>query len=239
MTQYEKSQNYNKVLSYIHNIRFNEVIRQLKSFKNTHEGGVIKILDIGCAYGKLYSVLNNEFNINYIGIEPNQEFFEVAQKNFADNSNFTIFNSYAQDILDDIKNIDIVISLETLEHIPESICVRIIEKIKNINPKFFIVSVPIEIGLSVWMKNIFSFITGYSRHKDYTWKETFYAGLGKLDKLPPHEIEHKGFDYRWLAQTIRHNFKIIKTKKFPVNFLPASFGVSIFFVAKPRNNDLS
>ncbi len=234
MTQYEKDQSFNKVLDYVHNIRFKNVLKEVSSFSKSNPDKVISILDIGCAYGKLFGILDSRFNINYIGIEPSKDFVLVAKKHWGDKKNFTIFNDYAQNVLPSIKDVDIVISLETLEHIPENVCVRVVELVKKINPKLFLVSVPVEIGPSIWMKNIFSILSGYSRHKEYTWKETFYAGLGKLDKLPPHGTGHKGFDYRWLAQTIRHNFSIIKIKKSPISFLSAYFSISVFFVAKVR-----
>lgn len=48
---------------------------------------------------------------------------------------------------------------------------------------------PVEIGPAVWFKKIASMVTGYMRHTEYTWIETFWAGLGKLDKLPTHKAQ--------------------------------------------------
>ena len=111
---------------------------------------------------------------------------------------------------------------------------RIIEEIAKIEPKLFICSVPVEIGPAIWFKNIGSLVTGYMRHTEYTWAETFWAGFGKLDKLPPHGTGHKGFDWRWLAQTIRHNMEIEEIRKFPFSLFPAGLSTSVFFIAKPR-----
>ncbi len=129
---------------------------------------------------------------------------------------------------------DIIVALETLEHIPEPTVVRLIELVAAAHPQLFVSSVPVEIGPAVWLKNVGSLLTGYSRHRDYRWSETFWAGLYQLDRLPPHHLDHRGFDWRWLEQTIRHNMRIVETRRFPFQWLPAALSFSVFFVAEPR-----
>lgn len=192
------------------------------------------MVEIGCAHAKLYLLLNAKFKIHYIGIEPNEVFVNVAKERYQNHSNFKIIQSTAEKELNKINDVDIVVALETFEHIPEHFVVRIVEEVAKIQPKLLICSVPVEIGPAIWFKNIGSFITRYIRHKEYTWAETFWAGFGKLDKLPPHGTGHKGFDWRWLAQTIRHNMQIKEMKKFPLNFLPAGLSTSVFFIAESR-----
>jgi hypothetical protein len=123
-------------------------------------------------------------------------------------------------------------SLETLEHIPEHIVVRLIEHIAAANPKYFVCSVPNEVGPIVWIKNVGSLLMGYYRHKEYKWSETLYAGFYQLDKVETHGTGHKGFDWRWLAQTIRHNRKITQTLSSPFRWLPKTFSVSVIFISR-------
>lgn len=200
------------------------------------EGKRIKVVDIGCAHAKLFSILNKRFEIDYTGIEINSDFVETARSRYAHNPNFRVIHDSAENALAHLTNIDILVALETFEHIPEHVVVRITEAIAAAQPDLFVCSVPVEIGPAIWLKNVGSFVTGYMRHKEYRWAETFWAGLYQLDKLPPHGTGHKGFDWRWLAQTIRHNMKIIKIRKFPFLFLPAAFAFSVFMVAEPRND---
>jgi hypothetical protein len=75
---------------------------------------------------------------------------------------------------------------------------------------------------------------GYTRQNEYTWRETFWAGLGKLDRIRRHGTGHCGFDWRWLAQTIRHNLEITEVRRFPFGVLPVALSSSVFFVAEPR-----
>jgi hypothetical protein len=181
-------------------------------------------------------VLDTRFDIEYTGIERKSDRVEAAQTRYAGRNNFKIVQDSAQNQTSNIRPGDIVVALETMEHIAEHIAVRIIEGIAAQKPGLFICSVPVEIGPAVWLKNIGSFITGYIRHKEYSWRETFWAGIGKLDKLPPHGTGHKGFDWRWLAQTIRHNMRIIEIRKLPVNFLPAMLSTTVFIIAEPRSS---
>ena len=54
------------------------------------------------------------------------------------------------------------------------------------------------------MKNTGSLLTGYIRHKEYTWKETFYSTLGQTWKFEPHGTAHKGFNWKILRHQIHH-----------------------------------
>jgi len=232
-TEYEKNQRFNFIVSWLHSLRYKNIIALFEDLRQKIGNRPIHVLDIGCAHAKLFSVLNEKFNIYYTGVEISEDFIKVANSRYGHLSNFTIIHDCVKNVLVNLQPVDIIVALETLEHIPEHDVVRIIESIAKIKPKLFICSVPVEIGPAIWLKNIGSTAVGYVRHKEYSWLETFWSGLYQLDKLPPH-ICHKAFDWRWLAQTIRHNLKILKIRKFPFNTLPAMVAFSVFIVAEPR-----
>lgn len=233
-TQYEKNQRFNALVSWLHSYRYKNILKVIEELSASNHGNPIKIIEIGCAHAKLYSILNDRYKIVYIGIEPNAGSVQAAQERYQGQPNFRIISDAAEKQLSIIADADIVVALETLEHIPEHIVVRIVEEVAKAKPKLFVCSVPVEVGPAIWFKNLGSLASGYMRHTEYTWKETFWAGLGKLDKLPPHGVGHKGFDWRWLAQTIRHNMKIKEMRKFPVAAFPAWLSTSVFFIAEPR-----
>ncbi len=235
-TEYEKNQRFNVLVSWLHSYRYKNILKVFEELLVSNNGNPIRVVEIGCAHAKLYSLLNDKFKIDYIGIEPNAVFVKAAEERYQSQPNFKIIHDAAEKQLNKIADVDIVVALETFEHIPEHIVVRIVEEIAKIQPKLFVCSVPVEIGPAIWFKNLGSLATGYMRHTEYTWKETFWAGLGKLDKLPPHGTGHKGFDWRWLAQTIRHNMRIVETRKFPFGFLPTGLSTSVFFIAEPRQS---
>lgn len=237
-TSYEKSQKHNILVSWLHSFRYKYILSAIYSYSKINESRPIKIIEIGCAHAKLFPLLNEKFDIDYTGIDAYEEFVRVAKKRFSQYQNFRIINDFAENQLDQMDKTDILIALETLQHIPEHKVVHIIKKIATLKPKIFICSFPIEVGPSVWLKNIGSLLLRYTRHKEYTWKETFWAGLYNLDKLPPHGTGYKGFDWRWLMQTIRQNMKIVEIKKSPISILPAMFSTSIFIVAEPREDNV-
>jgi len=233
-TEYEKNQRFSVLVSWLHSYRYKNILKVFEELSVSNDGNPIRVVEIGCAHAKLYSLLNDRFEIDYIGIEPNTVFVKAAEERYQIQPNFKIIHDAAEKQLNKITDVDIVVALETFEHIPEHIVVRIVEEVAKIQPKLLVCSVPVEIGPAIWIKNLGSLVTGYMRHTEYTWKETFWAGLGKLDKLPPHGTGHKGFDWRWLAQTIRHNMRIKEIRRFPFGLFPAWLSTSVFFIVEPR-----
>jgi len=235
-TQYEKNQKFNFLVAWLHSFRYKRILAVFRELAHATDAAKLKVVEIGCAQAKLFSLLDESFQINYAGIEIDPNFVEVARLRYGHRPNFSVFHDSATKALTQIESADVIVALETLEHIPEHDVVRIVETIASIRPRRFVCSVPIEIGPAIWLKNIGSWLTGYMRHTEYRWAETFWAGLYQLDRLPPHATGHKGFDWRWLAQTIRHNMNIIETRKFPLSFLPSAFSTSVFIVAEPRRD---
>ncbi|NBU67868.1 MAG: class I SAM-dependent methyltransferase [Betaproteobacteria bacterium] len=90
--------------------------------------------------------MNELYNISYVGIELDQTFAEVAKSRYGSKSNFRIVNDSIENHYTEFENVDFIMSLETLEHIPEHIVVRLIEHIAAANPKYFVCSVPNEVG---------------------------------------------------------------------------------------------
>lgn len=107
-------------------------------------------------------------------------------------SNFKIIKGCAEEIIPNInQKIDIFTGLESFEHIPEYIVPTLLRSISAKSPKIFACSVPVEVGPAIWIKNIGSKLMGYSRYKEYSWSETFWAGLYRLDKVSPHGMNIK------------------------------------------------
>jgi SAM-dependent methyltransferase len=224
---YEERQRFNRVVAWLHSFRYRQIVALFDRMAREAQGQQIKVVEIGCAHGTLFATLNERFHIAYTGIENDASLAEVAKRRYGHQPNFRMIQDSVQNALDYLQNADVLVALETLEHIPEHEVVWITEAVAAAQPKLFVCSVPVEIGPAIWLKNVGSFVTGYMRHKEYRWSETWWAGLYQLDKLPPHGTGHKGFDWRWLAQTIRHNMKITKISKLPFGFLPAALAFSV------------
>jgi hypothetical protein len=233
-TEYERNQRFNGLVAWLHTFRYKTILALFERLTASAGGRPIRVVEIGCAHAKLFALLDARFRIHYTGIEIDGKSVEVARSRYACHTNFHLIHGSAVDCLSQVKGADVLVALETLEHIEEHAVVRILEAVALARPSWFVCSVPVELGPAVWMKNLGSFCTGYIRHREYTWAETFWAGLYQLDRLPPHGTGHKGFDWRWLAQTIRHNLRIRDIRKLPFGFLPAALAFSVFIVAEGR-----
>jgi len=221
---YERNQNFNFVARRLHSLRYRHLLEILREIPQP-----FRLLDIGCGPGKLYQVLDADFDFEYVGVELDKRFIEALEARYSHKQNCRIVGESILTAIDSLGDFDVICAMETLEHIPRAEVTALLDKIAARRPPMFFASVPVEVGFSIWLKNIGSAIYGYGRHLEYTWSETFWAGLYRLDKLPPHTTCHKGFDWRWLRDELTKRFDV-SIRKLPVSGLPAS---SVFFVAKP------
>jgi len=236
-TGYERDQRANALVAWLHSLRYRRILRVVDALAATTAPRPLRVVEIGCAHAKLFSLLDARWAIDYTGIEPETEFAAAAQTRYGQRRNFRLVRAAALDALGELAQADIVVALETFEHMPEHEVVRVIEAIRAARPALLVCSVPIEIGPALWIKNLGSLATGYKRHREYRWRETLWAGLYRLDHVPAHGTGHRGFDWRWLAQTVRHNFRIVELRKLPFGWLPAALAFSVFIVAEPRPTD--
>lgn len=227
---YEQAQQFNPLVSYLHGIRYK---RLLSVFATFPADKTIRVVDIGCAHAKTFGLLNNRFRIEYVGIEPDPTSVTAAAERYGDCENFRIIKGIAEDYMPEISRADIVLALETLEHIPEHLVVRLVEYIAVARPRMFMCTVPNEVGPILWVKNVGSLLCGYLRHREYTWRDTWNAGTYNLNVIDPHGISHKGFDWRWLAQTLRYNMRVAGMYSSPFGWLPKTISFSVHFVCVP------
>lgn len=234
-TAYERIQRFNALTRWLHSQRYRHMLDIVGRLQRETPGRPLRIVDIGCAVGRLYTVLDQRFPIEYVGIDHDAEFIRVALERYGSRPNFQARCAEVADpgVFAGIESPDLVCALETLEHIPERDSIRIVEAVSRLAPRRFVCSVPVEVGPALWIKNVGSLLLGYERHRQRPWREVFWVGIYRLNRLPPHRTGHAGFDWRWLAQTIRHFMHVREMRKSPVPFLPAAFAFSVMFVAEP------
>src|SRR5689334_8668582 len=132
-TQYEKNQSFNAIMAWFHSLRYKNILEVFSPLDFT-SARPIKVVDIGCAHAKLFSVLDPKFQIDYVGIETDGGFVDVARERYFRKPNVSIIHASAITALEKIAHPDIIVALETLEHIPERDVVRLIEKIATVEP---------------------------------------------------------------------------------------------------------
>jgi hypothetical protein len=226
---YDQIQNWNILTRWLHSYRFRHVLDVLKPM------GEISVVELGTATGKLFGLLDAQQPVRYTGIEPYPNYARIAAEKFADRPNFKVIQARALEAFPNIERPDVIVALEVLEHIEPPECVRTIEAIAKMCPKLFIASVPVETGPAIVAKNLGSFLFGYGRHRSYGLKGTINAAFSRMDSLPVHRTSHDGWDWRWVAQTMRYHFKITEMRKFPLSFLPACCSATVFMICEPRH----
>ena len=236
LTLYEKNQSFNFVNSFLHSFRYKVLSRLAKTLcLSIHRP--LRVLDIGSGTSKCYEVLSNTVpDIDYHAVEIDPTLYEVALNLYGDMDNFHLHAESVETWIGRFDGFDLIIAHESFEHIPPVIVSRVVDSLGKSDFGCLLVTVPVEIGPSLLFKNLGSFLMGYPRYKEYSLAETFNASLYRLDRVDRHTLGHKGFDWRWLAQTLRLNLRIIRTLKSPFQFIPSFVAPSIGFICVPDSS---
>jgi hypothetical protein len=138
----------------------------------------------------------------------------------------------------DIRNVppvDITISLETLEHIPEAELLLYLDELQRITKNTLVVSVPIEFGPVFLIKHLVKrLVPGFAGMGDdrYTFLEIVWATIGRTSKVK--RDEHKGFDYRSFCKLLERNFTVLSVKGLPFSWLPAWLNFGCGIISRPK-----
>jgi len=229
---YEINQSFNAITRYLHSLRYRNLLGVFRRFHRTVSRKPIRVLDIGAGTAKSFALLDDRFEIEYCGIDRHEQLTACARQRYGDRPNFRMITASALevDLAGQAKQPDVVLALETLEHVFADEVPELVARIAGLTPRLFVCSVPVEVGPIVWIKNVGSALMRYNRHRNYTWPQTFWAGLGRIDKLPPRLADHMGFDWRWLVAILQRNVRVRQIRRFPLRWLPAGLSTSLFMV---------
>jgi SAM-dependent methyltransferase len=232
-TLYEQVQNQNWLTRFLHSGRYAELLAMVGSIERDL-GRRVRVLDIGCGPGSTAKTLLEHYDADYTGIDNDPVFIAAAEAKAGSRPGCRFLTADAADPVHyRPESADLVCALETFEHIPANSVVRIIENVcRIVKPRVFLATVPVEVGPAVWIKNWGSLLMGYDR-KSGNFRETFWAGLYRLQKVPPHDISHQGFDWRWLAYTMHSNAPLHELRSMPARFIPRSLAPTMLMVSRP------
>jgi SAM-dependent methyltransferase len=231
---YEQLQDFNSITRRLHSYRHRNLRGLMTELRGQIPDRPIRALEIGCAAGRTYGMLAQDFPLDYLGIDFRPDRVALAQQRYADRPARFVHGDATDKAFYLPDSADIVFALETLEHIAEGRVVRIVEDVcRTVRPRLFVVSVPVEIGPTVWVKALGSRLMGYDRAAGYNASDLFWAGLGQLNRVRTHEHNHRGFNWRWLEQTIRFNARLRETRSMPFAWLPRGLATNVMFIAEP------
>lgn len=233
-TAYEARLNHSRLTRFLHGVRYKNLLGVVAALSGFRGGKPIRILDIGCGSAPAFGLLDPLFAIDYVGVEMRQKHCAVARDRFGDRPNFRAVRNIIGNCLTLIDDCDLVIALETLEHIPEDEVAVLIEHIGRAEIDGFYCTVPNEVGPAIAIKNLGSALIGYRRHREYSWRDTFHSATYRLDKVAPHGTGHKGFDWRALQRVIAAHLDIQAVHRSPYGWVPRAVSPSIGFYCTPR-----
>ncbi len=197
------------------------------------------ILDLGCGDGPFFPTLNR-YGKRIIGLDHSLQLILKAKTLIRyieyPLKKVLLLNADGQYIPIKDKSIDIIYCLETFEHVPNTN--RLISEIFRIlkDTGELIYSIPIEIGISLILRQFIGKITKFPR-ETYKFKELLVYGLLKKTSSRIHNRwSHKNFDWRIIQRLIGKKFKIISQIYSPFPFLKGLNPTIIFKVSKLKSN---
>ena len=192
------------------------------------------VMEIGCYDGRAVEFLP-QIPARYIGFDAGWEnALQLAAQRWAAQPHLEFRECLKADQMNlNGETFDLVMALETLEHIPPQDLGPYLETVAaSLKPGgTLLVSVPNEIGPVFAAKHILkvAFIGGY---ETYSVREFIFATLGMVEKVE--RREHKGFSYRRLIKTLKQHFTVESARGIPFGFLPPYFNFGVGIVCHPK-----
>ncbi len=212
--------------------RFTHTSRHIKCSNIVSSHKYKNFLDFGSGDGKFFEYLKINPKKKYFAYEP----YKIMHKEFLKNNNK--FKNLK--LIKNKKNLkksfyDIVTINEVFEHLPNKKILEVIKILKYVTKKnsIIIISVPIEVGFSSFVKNLIRFIFRCT-HDGTTFNNLLRSiFLRKINRGNKSFIaSHIGFNYNDLKKVLDNHFSIKKIVYSPFGFLKSILNSQIFFICK-------
>lgn len=209
-----------------------------------------RVLDYGCGDGTFLSLLDASATPPALGVgaEIDPRVIADCRRRFAAQPRLRFVD--VADLADDGATYDAVFCMEVLEHIPEP-QPMLADLERLLRPGGLLaISVPIEIGVPVLVKQAVRRVAGWRGIGDYPGTSGYTAReliRSVLAGPAPHLVrpvfqigsgprfhDHKGFNWRVLLGLVARQFDLVRTVTSPFNWAGPQFGTQVWFVARKR-----
>lgn len=194
-----------------------------------------RVLELGCFDGKAIDWLPGR-PARYEGFDANWDGgLALARARWAGVPGVAFHEASTADemALGPADRFDLVLAMETLEHIPERHLDGYLDRLAAQCDGWIYVSVPVEKG-PVFAAKWLAKAALFGDAERYTAGEFLWATLGRTERVA--RSDHKGFDWNDIRRRLAERFEIVAVSGIPFRAWPAalSFGVGILGRARRR-----
>lgn len=217
-----------RIMNWVHGAHIREALKHADLDKGK------SILDAGCSDGELLIRANGNYSFA-VGADHNPQSLQTLLGRMNSDSTPLCLQSDIRNLPFQQESFDVVCCLETLEHVDGE--QQAIKELKRVLKKegTLIVSVPIELGLSILLKQGVSTLCFGGYRGSYSWGELWNATIGNLDEIErPGFSQHKGYDYRQTLAFIKEEFSHVQCVGLPFRWFGAYFNTQFMMVAKEK-----
>ena len=237
------------LISWSHRSRFRMGLELARRYRGD------RVLDYGCGDGTFLAMLMSEPTRprEAVGVEAHTSLVNDCRDRLRNHERLRFVLADEIDTPEHRGAYDLIFCMEVLEHVVNlDAVIRRIDYLLGESGKL-IVSVPVETGLPLLVKQTARRAAGwrglgdYSYTSGYTFKEycaSMLAGArqhiprpvyGGEGGLPYHD--HKGFNWRLLLRRLADRFEIESTLSSPLAWLPPQLASQVWFVARKNGRE--
>lgn len=211
-----------------------------------------RILDYGCGDGTFLAMLMADPSrpSAAVGAELDDRLIVECQKRLGARLGLQFVHVSALAAADQRGRFDGLFCMEVLEHVVE--VEPLLETFNHLLAPAgrLVVSVPVETGLPLIVKQVARRIAGwrglgdYPGTSPYSWRElaaSLFAGVRQHTRRPVHRhadgaefYDHKGFNWMRLREQVARRFELVATTASPLMWLPPGLASQVWIIAQKR-----
>lgn len=235
------------ILSWSHRRRFETALALAAPYSGR------PLLDYGCGDGTFLAMTHGAFPAS-VGLEVDPGLVESCRSRLGGAGDFRFMLAGEADILP-TGGFGVVLCTEVLEHCPPDAVDDVLARMRRLAAPDarVIISVPVETGLPLVVKQAARAVAARRVSTDYRHRERYRPGefirmLAPGDRTvverPVYEGEfapgipnryhgHKGFNWRAMRRRVRETFRVVETRFSPLSRFGPQFASQAWFVCRP------